>query len=682
MHDSCSKRGAAGATLLRRLNVAGPEWALNEHPRPPTWSRIDTEIHRVSLRVGDQLLHYRIVAKLGEGGMGVVWRAEDTSLDRHVAIKVLPTAMAATPDRLARFEREAKLLAALNHPGIASIYSVHQLPASESGLPPFRFLAMELVEGEELAARMARGAVPLDEALEIARQIAVALEAAHERGVIHRDLKPANVKLTAAGKVKVLDFGLAKALDEGHSTGVADPGLSPTVTSAGTIAGTILGTAAYMSPEQAKGLPADRRSDVWAFGVILYEMLSGSRAFAAASVSETLAAVLNKQPDLDALRPDVPRHVRRVLARCLSKNPDTRFHHIADARLELSADDRPDVTEPRRLTRRSPGVGWMAAATLVAAVALFSGWLLGHRPATGGSRGPVRFEIAPPENTHFQFASMAVSPDGQRIAFVCARSPLERSLWVRALDSNQPQPVPGTDGARYPFWSPDGRRIGFYAGSELRTVDLDSGRVTSLCATGSDYGSGTWNADGVIVFASPERKGLYRVTDTGGVPTRVVAPEGGEFLVAWPWFLPDGRHFLYLAMGGDGMRHAIGDLDGRSWTLRRQPTQRGASSILYADPGYVLYIHDGSLMAQRLDVDRKSLIGEAVRVADGLGAYGPGRTFVSVSSTRTLAFGIPDRLGTARLTWFDRAGNAQASAAPGAPHDTIALSPDGHSVAS
>ena len=487
--------------------------------------------------------------------MGQVFRATDTKLKRQVAIKILPSAVAADAERLARFQREAEVLASLNHPNIAAIYGLEE----SGGLTA---LVMELVEGDDLSQRIARGAIPLDEALPVARQIAEALEAAHEQGIIHRDLKPANIKVRNDGTVKVLDFGLAKAREPaaGSSPNLS---MSPTITTPAMMTGVgmILGTAAYMSPEQAKGRSVDARADVWAFGVVLFEMLSGQRAFDGEDIADVLGAVVRLEPRWDVLPASVPPRVRQVLRGCLQKNVKARLAHIQDVRLALEGafetpasqtqESVPSVA-PRRQT------AWMAAFAVawLAAVAL-------SIPAVRYLRETpppeTRVDIVTPATA--QPASFALSPDGQQIVFVASDDKGSR-LWLRSLSTTTAQPLAGTEEARYPFWSPDGHAVGFFGGGALKRLDLGGGAPRTLAPAANGSG-GTWNADGVIVFAPNVTSPLMRVSATGGPVVAVTTLGPQEFGHSNPQFLPDGQQLLF-SVGGGGIY--LGGLDGKSPT--------------------------------------------------------------------------------------------------------------------
>ncbi|HYX82041.1 MAG TPA: protein kinase, partial [Gemmatimonadales bacterium] len=494
----------------------------------------------MSIAIGSRLGPYEIVGSLGAGGMGEVYRARDTRLHREVAIKVLPDLFAADPERLGRFEREAKTLAALNHTHIAQIYGFEQSGDTSA-------LVMELVEGEDLAQRIARGAIPLDEALAIARQIADALEAAHELGIIHRDLKPANIKVRPDGTVKVLDFGLAKAAVP--DVAVAN---SPTFTAAATQMGMIIGTAAYMAPEQARGKAIDKRADIWAFGCVLYEMLTGHQAFAADTVTDIVAAVVKSDPDWTVLPADTPPRLRELLRRCLDKEPRKRLRDIGDARLELDAISAVGhVTDPilrpgARLppsSSWSPRVPWIAAAAAAIAALAVAAVHLSEKPADSEA---INLALLPPAGAVFH--EIELSPDGRKIAFTAQDGTGRTQLWIRSLDSPTPRALNATQGASYPFWSPDSRSVAFFAQGKLKKVP-DSGGPPQVLAEAPVGRGGTWNRDGVIVFAPRLDDVLYRVADVGGeaIPVTRLDPALGHYSHRLQRFLPDGRRFLYLA---------------------------------------------------------------------------------------------------------------------------------------
>ena len=522
----------------------------------------------MSLSTGARLGPYEVVGALGAGGMGEVYRATDTRLKRQVAIKILPAALAADSvdglrrDRLARFQREAEVLASLNHPHIAA----HLRPRRyESG----KALVMELVEGPTLADRIAQRPIPIDEALSIARQIAEALEAAHEQGIIHRDLKPANIKVRDDGIVKVLDFGLAK-LTEPTAGGTIGRSRRPWRRGAMTAIGVILGTAAYMSPEQARGQPVDKRTDVWAFGAVLYEMLTGQRAFPGEDLAETIASVVKSSPDWTALPADVPPQVVTLIQRCLEKDKRTRIGDIAVARFLLSEHATIAArSAPVLLADKAPvprwrqTMPWVIAAVgfITAAVSLLP--VSSFRRQETASSPPVRFFVSlPPDLTLLgsQNTTMpAVSPDGRRVAFVAARGGVKQ-IWIRPLDALEAQPVFGTEDGSQMFWSPDSRSIGFSATGKLKIVEVPGGPVQTVCDTPLLRGA-TWNRDGVILFGSLAG-GIFKVPASGGPPAAVTKPDDshGESAHRFPSFLPDGRRFLYVAFPSSAIW--IGSIDG------------------------------------------------------------------------------------------------------------------------
>jgi len=649
----------------------------------------------MSVKAGEKLLHFTVVDKIGEGGMGAVWRATDSTLGRDVAIKVVPQAFADDAERLARFEREARTLASLNHPNVASIYGLHE---SATAAGPIRFLSMELVEGEDLAERLARGPLPVDQTLAIGVQIAAALEAAHARGVIHRDLKPANVVLGPDGRVKLLDFGLAKALE--GSVAAADPALSPTLTSLGTIAGVILGTAAYMSPEQARGRPVDRRTDLWAFGCVLYECLTGARLFQGETVSDSLAAVLRKDPDWTALPEDTPPLVRLLLRRCLERDPNRRLRDAGDARLELQqAIEDPGLDalglETRSiaappLPRRAPWLPWAVAAFAV--VALVGSFL-------GRSRDAPRAGVSPhlsiPLQGRMTFddvggAPPVVSPDGRFVAFGMLDGSGVDRLWLRPLDRFEARPLDGTENATFPFWSPDGRHLGFFQQGKLRRVEIATGRLQTIVDLGLSMPRGaSWGANDRIAFVPNSNTGVWVVDAAGGTPTQVTTPDPGipDGSHRWPSFLPDGERFLFTLWTNDV--EALEQYGGVyvGWPAGdREPVRvlTDKSSAAYAPSGHLLVVQERNLLAVPFDVDALAVRGPGAVVTDGvLRNANNGFAAFSVSDEGTLVLvrgigAIPD----ATLVWADRAGSRTATPVEPAPlFDHLRLSPDGTRVA-
>jgi eukaryotic-like serine/threonine-protein kinase len=625
----------------------------------------------MSLVAGTLFGPYEIVGLLGAGGMGEVYRARDRKLNRDVAVKVLPAALANDTQYMARFEREAQVLASLNHPNIATVYGIEQ-----------GALVMELVDGEDL-----KGPVPLEEVIPIARQITSGLEAAHERGVVHRDLKPANIKITPAGVVKILDFGLAKAAVEPSKTSAT---LSPTLSLAMTQAGMILGTAAYMSPEQARGKPVDKRSDIWAFGVVLYEMLTGRQLFGGGeTVTDTLASVVKDAPDLNLLPPETPPYLRTLLERCLRKDVSTRLRDIGEARIVL---ENPPVAAPVAPVAvpgpAAPGqLRWWLAG--VAAIGL-AGWAIAvmHFRETAETAAPVRFEVMPPEDSKFVVSSrLSLSPDGRSLAFNTRGADGKLRIWLRRLDSVEARPLAGTEGASCIFWSPDSRWIGFAADGKLKKIEVAGGVPQALCNAPLGTTGGTWNQNGDILFSSMGAgTGLLRVSQSGGDVTdattldRSLQQTGAGF----PEFLPDGRHFLYLAVSNVNDNNAVyvGTL-GEKTTKRLLESHAQASympPLAKGEPGHLLFVREGALVAQPFDTASLDFKGEPFPVADQVWTY---RTYAvfSSSSNGVLAYCKGTPATHPHLTWFDRAGKATAELAPPAGYSEVSMSRDGKMVA-
>jgi eukaryotic-like serine/threonine-protein kinase len=602
---------------------------------------------------------FEILGSLGAGGMGEVYRARDTRLHRDVALKVLPALVSQDPDRLARFEREATVLAALNHPNIAAVYGI-----AES----VNAIVMELVEGDTLAERIARGALAVDDAVAIARQVADALDAAHERGIVHRDLKPANIKVTPDGTVKVLDFGLAKA-SEGMGTAAADAQDSPTSTSPPlmTSAGVILGTAAYMSPEQAKGRPVDKRADIWAFGCVLFEMLTGRAVFAGDTIPETLAAVMRDEPQFDQLPSATPPVVRSLLARCLERNPKRRLRDIGEARIALDdAVARPGavVAQPRETPAVGAGRGlpqravpWIVTVAALTATVLFA--ML--RPSTATPES-LELEIAPPPDSQFLIdtnsGTVALSPDGTKIVFRAATGTRD-ALWIRSLARDDAKPLAGTEGAWYQFWAPDGRRLAFFAGGKLKTLDLAAGLPQPIADVTNPRG-GTWGEDDVILFATGAGA-ISRVPARGGPPEPVthLDTSRGENAHYWPLILPGGRKFLYfvrsIRLENSGIYVAA--IDGSNPVRLVSSLSSGIyAPALNRRPGYLLWVQNSDLLAQPFDAERAAMSGEPATIASGVRVLeGQRGVMASVSRTGAIAWATP-RATDSRLTWYARDG--------------------------
>src|SRR5215510_3912131 len=531
------------------------------------------------LTIGAQLGSYEIVALLGKGGMGEVYSARDLKLKREVAIKILPEEFSRDPDRVSRFQREAEVLASLNHPNIAAIHSLEEANGT-------RFLVLELIDGETLADRIQRGPIPAEEALDIAKHLCEALEAAHEKGIIHRDLKPANLKLTPDGKVKVLDFGLAKAF-EAEAAGM-NLSNSPTLVS-GSVPGVILGTAAYMSPEQAKGKPADRRADIFAFGCVLYEMLSGHATFAGETVSEILARVIEREPDWNSLPTGLPPRIHELVRRCLEKDPRKRWRDSGDIRIEIEAAlSAPAVNIPTNVDVASRGRRrtWPAWSLTCLAVGVAAALLV--RDLTRPELPETHLQVVTPSTP--DAISMAVSPDGRKLVFVASNQG-RTQLFLRPLDSVNAQPLAGTEGAAYPFWSPNSRSVGFFADRKLKRIDLQGGAVQALAGARLGLG-GTWNQNDVILFSPTGASNILRVAAGGGPVAEVThldAPRASVHM--FPYFLPDGRHFVFYVRAAPEIQGLyLGDLESNE----RVRLFNSDSAAVYSS-GYLLFIRQSTL---------------------------------------------------------------------------------------
>jgi serine/threonine-protein kinase len=624
--------------------------------------------------IGTTLSHYRITDKLGEGGMGEVYRAHDERLDRDVAIKVLPEAVAKDADRLARFEREAKLLASLSHQNIATLHGLEEHDGQ-------RFLVMELADGETLADRIKKGPIPVDDALPIALQIAEGLEAAHEQGIIHRDLKPANVMLSPEGKVKILDFGLAKAWQPEEDD--AELTHSPTLTAQMTAAGVLLGTAAYMSPEQARGKPVDKRADIWAFGCVLWEMLTGGRLFTGDTVSDVLASVLKEAPDLEALTADTPAPVRRLLSRCLAKDPRDRLSSAGDARLDLRDSIRDSASEqvpavPFSEARRTPRFVSLLVVAFLAAGAV--GFLVWSQMQPGPE--PVsRFVIQIPESDSLVHpgSALALSPDGRNLVYAAKRHGTV-NLYSRPLDSLEARPLPGTEGARGPFFSPDGKWVGYWAEGSLKRVPLQGGPPARICGSKTFHGA-TWTADDTIYFA-PAFSGLFCVPASGGIPEAVTGPDTDRLEVhhARPELVPNGDAVLFHIMYDDGSF----DIAVKSLKTGEQrivvdggnnPRLLSSEHLLYRD------WESGAIKAVRFDLDRLDVVGPATPVIEGV--WYAGGPHLTVSRDGLLLY-VPGEFSnwvSNNLVWLDRDRVVTRVTEDARPFKAPALSPDGTRVA-
>jgi serine/threonine protein kinase/Tol biopolymer transport system component len=626
------------------------------------------------LQPGTRIGLFEVLGPLGVGGMGEVYRARDARLQRDVAIKVLPEELTHDPDRRARFEREARLLATLNHPHIASIYGLEDAGGQVA-------LVLELVDGPTLADRLAGGALSPDESLRIARQIAGALEAAHEKRIIHRDLKPENIKLTPGGGVKLLDFGIAKALapdDPGDASQAA-------TATANTRDGTIVGTAAYMSPEQARGQQVDKRTDIWAFGCVLYEMLSGRRAFGGPTLSDTFAALLEREPDWTALPAGTAVHIRRVLRRCLEKDPGRRFRDIGDVALELT-DPAPEpgpVPVPRAPWWQSRIVLTFGALGLVALTAYTTGALVRRSSVSSVSAAaPIRFTIPPPSGWRFgsqlpdvETTYLALSPDGSQLAFVATEQRGTSRLWIRPLSAVEARPLDGTDGVISAFWSPDGRSLAFFAGGKLKRLDLPDGAPVTVAEIPYTGGlSGSWGEDGRLIYAELRSSEIFRVSTAAEPPSSLVKtdPAQDEVRLYWPWWLPGGQRLLYVAIT-DGGSSILKMLESGE---APRSIMRVGSNVQWVDPDYLVFAREGTLLAQRFDPSGGRPVGEPVAIADPVDyAYVPPRAAFATSRTGTLVY--QSHRDVAELAWFDRSGKQVGTVREPATYYTLRLSSDG-----
>ena len=632
----------------------------------------------MALTSGTKLGPYEIQSPLGAGGMGEVYRARDTRLAREVAIKVLPASLASDVSLKQRLEREARAVSKLSHPHICTLHDI----GHQDGVD---FLVMELLEGETLELRLRKGPLPPEQTLRYGAQIADALGKAHKTGIIHRDLKPANVMLTKSG-AKLLDFGLA-----------AQPGPAPLAAaltevtmehSKLTTAGMIVGTFQYMAPEQLEGKEADARTDIFAFGEVLYEMATGKPAFSGASRASLIAAILTTEPPpIAQLQPLTPTALERVVKKCLAKDPDERWQSAEDLASELQwiasgtqSGSTGSFSVPVKASKRAY-IPWLVAALALAIAAAFAARL--HLQPTPASGPRARWAIDPPEKTTFHAAGqeggpVVVAPDGKRLAFVAVDANGKQQLWVRPLDALQATPLPGTEGGYFPFWSPDGGSLGFFSDRQLKRVSLDNGRVVPLCDVHLGRG-GSWSNQGIIIFTPDTLGSLYQVPAAGGTPAAVTQVDLSRHdNHRWPYFLPDGQHFLYIAASHDDISHAhdgvyVGSLDGKTSKL----LVNTHSNAAYAD-GYLLYLNESSLMAQPFDLSRLQLTGEASIVQEGVEeAFGFWLGVFSASQNGVLAFAPTNSNSGNRLTWFSKEGKQLGTVGDLGLYATLSLSPDG-----
>jgi Tol biopolymer transport system component len=633
----------------------------------------------VTLTSGTKLGSFRILELLGAGGMGEVYRAQDTSLGRDVALKVLPEEFARDPERLQRFEREARMLASLNHPNIATLHGLQQ-----AGY--LKFLEMELVPGETLMERLARGRMPIDLIVRVFKQIAEALEAAHAAGIVHRDLKPGNVKITPEGRVKVLDFGLAKAADKVKAT---DPGpQAPTYSTAPTVAGMMLGTVSYMSPEQIRGRALDRRADIWAFGCMLYEAVAGRRPFNAETTTDIVASILKDDPDWVALQP-APAWLARMTRRCLTKDPDLRLHDIADARIELGE----ALHDPALLVPGAQDRGWrrmvsirprdlamgLTLAVLVLVAALV---LVGRPPAPVISTAPSRLSIALPAGQTLAVGApqmLALSPDGSRIVYVATEGAGRTELYLRSLDKFEPAVIPGSEGASAPFFSSDGEWIGFFSRDALFKVPIRGGPLLRI-SDSSPVWSASWGPDGTVLFATTTKpNGIWRVAASGGTPERLTESAADE-QHAFPQALPGGANVLFSIATQKGWQLAVLSLADRKW---RRVGQTGLSGpgAQYVPTGHVVYAAAGGLVSIPFDAERGEASGVPTPLADRIDTAEYGAAPFAISRTGALIYLPGGPLATRALVLLDGEGRTSDLFQERASYAHPAFSPDGRRIA-
>ncbi|HSE62641.1 MAG TPA: protein kinase [Thermoanaerobaculia bacterium] len=628
----------------------------------------------MTLSPGSRLGPYEIVSPLGAGGMGEVYRARDTRLERTVAIKVLASHLSVSPEVRQRFEREAKTISQLSHPHICALYDVGREGETE-------YLVMEFLEGDTLADRLARGPLPLEQALRYGVEIADALDKAHRQGIVHRDLKPGNVMLTRSG-VKLLDFGLAKAVAPGG--GAEDLTALPTQANL-TREGTILGTFQYMAPEQLEGKDADARTDIFAFGALLHEMATGRKAFSGSSQATLIGSILHTEPEsISAMQPAAPSALDRIVKTCLAKDPEERWQSAADVKRELRwITEGSQAGIPQPVVSRRRNREWLPWALTAVSVLVAAGAVARFGLRTAPPPAAMRYSIVVPDKSAVR--AVAVSPDGTRMVFVARDSTGRNLLWIRSRDSLAVQALPGTDNPSFPFWSPDNRSIGFFADGKLKRIEAAGGPPQTLCDAPLNRG-GAWNRDGVILFAPASDSELYRVSSSGGRPTPLTRldPSRGETSHRWPYFLPDGHRFLYLvaSFARTGEQERMGvyvrSLDSNEEKL----LVRANSSMAYAPPGYLLFYRERNLMASPFDLKGLRITGDPLPVAEEIQHYP--QTYsaqFSVSQNGLLVYQPVSSSGVSQLAWFDRNGSETGHLGPPANQSNPRISPDGKRVA-
>jgi len=619
--------------------------------------------------IGKSILHYTITEKLGEGGMGVVYKAEDTKLERTVALKFLSQSLMGGKEENERFKREAKAAAALNHPNIAHVYAVDEVDGQA-------FIAMEYVEGKSIeeivgaTGPAAAGPLPLDDAINYAIQIAAGLQAAHEKGVVHRDIKSANIMVTDKGVVKIMDFGLAKLANRSKMT----------------VQGTTLGTAAYMSPEQAQGESVDHRSDIWSLGVVLYEMVSGQMPFKGDYEQAVIYSILHEEPEpLTALRSGLPIALDGIIAKAMAKDPNTRYQHVDELPADLKALAGPgsslsriasaSVIVPPAETKKLVKFPWMMASLFLVCAAVFATLYFLRPPARENT---MRFVI-PPENEFSNYSSVVVSPDGRSLV-IGSEFKSQNLLWLRPLNALEASPLAGTEDGEYPFWSPDSRYIAFFAGGKLKKVAAGGGPSQVLCDAPSTFG-GSWSKSNIIIFSAEINQGLMKVSAFGGVPEimKSQAASGSRFSIRWPIFMPDGNHFLYFLRSFDEGNSSI--MAGSLNSPEVRKVMESNNSVIYSKAGYLLFVQESTVMAQPFDADKIKLGAQPVSVAQGVGTrINLNLADFSVSDNGILVYGA-GRITKRRLLWFDRAGKEISAIGPKADYFDVVLSPGNDKVA-
>ena len=629
--------------------------------------------------IGERIAHYEITGKLGEGGMGEVYRATDTKLNREVALKIVPEQFAADSQRMGRFQREAEVLASLDHPNIGAIHGIEEYGST-------RALVLQLIEGPTLADRIKQGPLPQDEALSIALQVAEALESAHEQGIIHRDLKPANIKLTPEGQVKVLDFGLAKAM-ETEITSSPDLSKSPTLSMAATQAGMILGTAGYMAPEQTRGLAADRRVDIWAFGVVFYEMLTGRKAFEGEDLSMVMAAVMMKEPEWENLPTGLPKPIEELIERCLRKDPNLRVQSIGDVRIgiqEYLADPTPAVEQDAAVVAPGGSRGpLLLASGLLAGLVVGAAALWALTPEAAAPK-PLRLSVAMTKDEPLQTdqgASNVLSPDGRRVAYATGTTDAQSGrLYIRSLDQLEGEFLAGTEAAYNPFFSPDGQWLGFVTPTQIKKVSISGGTPLELCSVNLSRGA-SWGSGGLIAFAAGPASGLMLVSEAGGEPTPLTTLEEGENSHRWPSFLPGGTHVIFSVYGaGDRNTGRVEAVEVA--TGKRTVIHQGGTFARYSSSGHLLYVNNNTVFAAPLELPSLQLTALPAPVLHEVSTNPEGGSQYDIAENGTLIYLTGSAEGAKRrIAWSDFDGELTDISETQLDYQSPRLSPDERTLA-